>query len=162
LDSQKIVKCYTNFNPEIWRLPTWKAQVILRNNCARNGKKRLSYTQTIPSMIVYDHILYLLYKLLKSIEAGFSDQTDHKRAFETSLMMSLLGLLNVMSAFPSLGPDRLWFIPIVLFFVNYFYFCYRNRFIKIIKKVEENNSQILRWIAVAYLILTVVFLVATR
>jgi hypothetical protein len=114
-------------------------------------------------MKIYKSLFYLLFKLLKSFEAGFTHQTDSNRSFEVVMIMSLFELLNLMSFFP-MWKGKILFVPYIGFFlINLMIFQISKRYKNIVDDFGTfPPSSSLNVIAASYLVLTIIGFVVTR
>jgi hypothetical protein len=114
-------------------------------------------------MRIFNNLFYLLFRVLKSFEAGFTHQTDSNRSFEVIMVISIFEMLNLMSIFP-LWNGRVLFVPyIVLFVINVVVFHKSGRYKKIVENFQSvPHSPTLNAIVIAYLCLTVIVFIVTR
>ena len=111
---------------------------------------------------MYDYLFKLIYSIFKSIEAGFSYQTDSTRSQETILFISLFELLNLMTIFPDSFRGNLIFAPLFLILVaNYFIFLFGNRYKKIVS-ANATREKVYKPVVIVYMIGTIILFAVTR
>jgi hypothetical protein len=110
-------------------------------------------------MNLYEQIFYVIYKFLNAIDASY--QTTENRAHAASVIMAIFGFINALTIFSKTSPRLLWWIPVVLFGLNYFCFVYKRRYIKVNERASTKSSY-LTWIAIVYFPLSLIMLTIQR
>lgn len=115
-------------------------------------------------MNLYRQLYYKLYMFLESFEGGFSYQTDSYRSIVTVVIISLLELFNLMSAFPQAISGNILFAPfLVLCIANYIFFVKGKKYKKIIELCKHmNNSFGYSVFVILYVVGTFAIFVLTR
>jgi len=110
---------------------------------------------------MYNYFFRFIYSILKSIETGFSYQTDSTRSQETILFISFFELLNLMTVFPYFR-GYLIFAPLFLILIaNYFIFLFGDRYKKIVTVIAP-SGKVYKPVVIVYLIGTIIFFGLTR
>lgn len=107
--------------------------------------------------MLYVALLCNFYLLLKAAKRSYSFYTDDVLAVKAALILSVLECMNLLWLFPERiraggGP----FVPFLLLgIVNYFIFCYGERFRKHVNALKQSKYRVL------YLLFTILYVGAT-
>lgn len=106
-------------------------------------------------MKYYDILFRMIYELIESIQAGYTNQTDYSRGLASIYILSILEGLNIVTIAPSLGKLYVVVLIIGMVFGNYMLFLYKGRFKRIIGYKLKINEKLF---SVVYIVATIVAL----
>lgn len=118
-------------------------------------------------MILFDFLFYTLYLFFKNNEPKLDRFTDSSRAFNVSLILTVVYSINIMTVFAQTVKKEA-IVGLVLFFgtLNYFMFYHNKRYIAIfnrfMKVVDKKNYLTGYIMVVIYLVASIVLFAITR
>jgi hypothetical protein len=101
---------------------------------------------------------------VRSIEAGYSYQTDFRRALSVIVILGILELLNLMTFFPTVFDGQIIYFPAaILIVINLIIFLMNKRYRNIVDDLSVIKANpIYKFSSIAYIITTVAAFALTR